>query len=50
MAENAPDGVRLQNGRILLYTLAGGSLMEAKDLRPYKDYKWVVADPRLLGD
>ena len=23
--------------------------MEAKDLKPYKDYKWIVADPRMLG-
>ena len=23
--------------------------MESKDLRPFKDYKWIVADPRLLG-
>ncbi len=23
--------------------------MEDKDLRPFKNYKWIVADPRLLG-
>jgi uncharacterized protein (DUF433 family) len=23
--------------------------METSELRPYKDYKWIVADPRLLG-
>lgn len=23
--------------------------MAQADLRPYKDYKWIVADPRLLG-
>ena len=23
--------------------------METKDLKPYKDYKWIVADPRMLG-
>ncbi|MEK7408264.1 MAG: DUF433 domain-containing protein [Acidobacteriota bacterium] len=23
--------------------------METSALRPYKDYRWIVADPRLLG-
>ena len=23
--------------------------MKSKNLRPYKDYKWIVADARLLG-
>ena len=23
--------------------------MENKEVRPFKDYKWIVADPRLLG-
>ena len=23
--------------------------MESKNLRPYKSYTWIVADPRLLG-
>ena len=23
--------------------------MDPTELRPYKDYKWIIADPRLLG-
>jgi uncharacterized protein (DUF433 family) len=23
--------------------------MKAKDMRPFKDYKWIIADPRMLG-
>jgi len=23
--------------------------MSTEDLKPFKDYRWIVADPRLLG-
>jgi uncharacterized protein (DUF433 family) len=29
--------------------MEAGGLMKNRELRPFKDYRWIVADPDLLG-